>query len=142
MTIEEARKHLATLWFIVSGLLFLLLILQTIAGKYADKVNEAWGWFLPTIMPSLSLIAATWVSDVTQTSAEIQEANIFLYRLALSVSGFYLLAVFLALIGNIFSNTPPLELMRQSNLFLGPIQGLVAAIIGLFFIRKSSPKGR
>lgn len=142
MTIEECRKRLATLWFIVCGLLFLLLILQTISGKYADKVNDAWGWFLPTIMPSLSLIAATWVSDVSQTSAEGQEANRFLYKLALSVSGFYLLAVFLALIGNIFSATPPLELMRQSNLFLGPIQGLVAGIIGLFFVRKSSRKAK
>ena len=137
MTIEQCRKRLAIVWFVVSGLLFLLLILQTISGKYADKVNEAWGWFLPTIMPSLSLIAAAWVSDVSQTTAGSQEANSFLYKLALCVSGFYLLAVFLALIGNIFSATPPLELMRQSNLFLGPIQGLVAGIIGVFFVRKS-----
>jgi hypothetical protein len=30
---------------------------------------------------------------------------------------------------------PALELMRQSNLYLGPLQGLVAAALGAFFIK-------
>jgi hypothetical protein len=80
--------------------------------------------------------------ETKQSNCSQKEPIVFLGRSdgKLFVSGFYLLAVFLALIGNIFSATPPLQLMTQSNLFPGTIQGLVAAIVGLFFVRKSSQK--
>jgi cytochrome bd-type quinol oxidase subunit 2 len=140
MSIEECRKRLAIVWFVISGVLFFVLILQTIFGRYADRVSEAWSWFLPTIMPSLSLIAATWASDLSRESTQAEKANAFLYRLALLVSVFYLCAIVLVVFASAFSQIPPLEMMRQSNLFLGPIQGLVAAVIGIFFVRKSEKK--
>lgn len=136
MSIEQCRKRLAIVWFVISGILFLVLVLQTIFGRYADKVNEAWSWFLPTIMPSLSLIAATWVSDLRHENVQVEHANTFLYRLALMLSVFYLLVIVLVVFLSPLSQTPPLEMMRQSNLFLGPIQGLVAAVIGVFFVSK------
>lgn len=43
------------------------MVLQSIFGKFGTRVEEAWAWFLPTIMPTLSLIIGVLVLDVSLT---------------------------------------------------------------------------
>jgi hypothetical protein len=56
LSMETSRKRLAVLWFAGAGVVFLTLLAQTLAGRYADKAEQAWGWMLPTVVPTLSLI--------------------------------------------------------------------------------------
>ena len=44
--------------------MFLLLIAQSYGGAYGDTdVSDVWKWFLPTIMPTLSLMVGVFVVD-------------------------------------------------------------------------------
>jgi hypothetical protein len=132
----KCKKRLATLWLLSSLLLFFLLILQTIFGHYEDNISEAWGWLLPTVMPTLSLIISVLVMDALGKGVTIKTVDRFLYRISFALSSVYLLLVALAILLQPFTPLSPLRLMNQSNLWLGPLQGLVAASMGVIFVKK------
>ncbi|WP_456425770.1 hypothetical protein [Rhodocaloribacter sp.] len=139
LTKTRAQKRLATLWFVAAGLLFSLLLLQTFFGRYGDQTREAWSWFLPTIMPSLSLIAGVVASDALGRSDPKATVDPFAFRVAFLLSAAYLVIVSLTLLLSPFSPIPQLELMALSNLWLGPLQGLVGGVLGFFFVSRPKP---
>ncbi|MGH8078327.1 MAG: hypothetical protein ACREPE_13510, partial [Lysobacter sp.] len=111
---------------------------QSLVGHYEPRSEDAWAWFLPTVMPTLSLIVAVLAADyrVEPTADEKPMATVDrrMLRLAVGLSSIYLLLVALSiLIQPFLSTTAPLVLMQRSNLWLGPMQGLVAATLGVFF---------
>ncbi len=135
VSMTASKKCLATAWFIGSGLLFLVLMVQTLLGHYGDKAKEAWAWFMPTIVPTLSLITSgVVISGPLGKSLETETVDQFSYRLSLVLSIFYLIVVSLTILITPFSATPPLELMKLSNLWLAPIQGIVSAALAAFFV--------
>lgn len=71
--------------------------------------------------------------DALGKGAKNARADQFFYRLTLGISCAYILAVLLIFLLQPFTAVPPLKLMQQSNLWLGPFQGLVAAGMGAFF---------
>lgn len=98
INLASAKKKLTIVWFSGSGVLFLLVLLQTIFGKYSDKVGEAWAWLLPTFMPTLSLIVGVLVADSlgkneNKDASEPPTADQFVFRLSFSLSIAYLLTV-------------------------------------------------
>jgi hypothetical protein len=129
------KKRLATLWFISAGLIFLIFLLQTIGGRHGDNPEEAWGWLLPTLMPTLSLMVGVFVLDALGKGAKIKQVDQFLYRLAFSLSAAYLGVVSITILAGPFAAMGATALMTQSNLWLGPFQGLVSAALGAFFMR-------
>ncbi|MDB4991652.1 MAG: hypothetical protein JWN04_6830, partial [Myxococcaceae bacterium] len=69
MNIEVCKRRLATLWFSVSGFLFVLVLAQSVSGKWGTQVKDAWSWLFPTILPTLSLIVGVLAAD-TSAKAE------------------------------------------------------------------------
>jgi hypothetical protein len=134
----KAKSRLAILWFSAFFLLFALLIMQTISGTYGEHNAEAWSWFLPTIFPTLSLIIAVFVSDARGLSKQVEYVDKFFYRLTFSLSLFYLLCVFIIIVAQVFSEQWPLDFLKHSNVFLGPLQGLTAGAMVVFFRLKES----
>ncbi len=138
---KEAKRRLATVWFIGSGFLFFLLFILASVGRFGGDADEAWAWFLPTIMPTLSLIIGVYVLDVMHQGVEDGSTDPFFFRLTFWLSISYLLAValVLALPNVVFltSGVTVFEFMNQANLWLGPFQGLVAAAMGAFFVKKT-----
>lgn len=132
----KAKKYLAVLWFIGGGMIFFIMLIQTILGKYEEHSEQAWGWFLPTIIPTLSLIIGVFVMDNTNKEDHMQTCNRFLFRLSFILSFMYLIVVFLTIAMQPFSAFSSIELMKKSSLWLGPFQGLVSASLGAFFIQK------
>lgn len=133
---------LAGIWFLGGGLLFVILAGQSLTGYYEPRTEDAWGWFLPTVMPTLSLIVGALVADYRKAAAEGRDSPkpsagpIFWLGALLSV--FYLIAVSAAvLLQPLLQESSPLVLMQRSNLWLGPLQGLCIAAIGFFFQSKS-----
>src|SRR6266567_3364393 len=56
MALDAVRGRLAKVWLLGSGLTFVVVAVQSLLGHYADKTQEAWGWLLPTIMPTVGMI--------------------------------------------------------------------------------------
>jgi hypothetical protein len=136
ISMAVAKKRLATVWFAFGGFLFLVIFIQTIFGYYGDAVNEAWSWFLPTIFPTLSLITAVFVSDAAQKNGTSRAVDRFLYFLTITLSLLYLGTVSLVFFLSPLTEAGSIELMKLSNFGLGPLQGIVIACMGIFFVKK------
>jgi hypothetical protein len=131
------KRRLATLWFAGAGLIFFIVLVQSLLGRYGDQVNQAWGWLLPTVMPTLSLIVGVLVFDAVQGERTTRQTDRFLFRLTAGLGAGYLAAVLLVIALQPLATVPPLQLMNQANIWLGPFQGLVAATMGAFFVKSA-----
>ena len=134
-SVRTCKKKLACLWVSVGLALFILLVFQSIFGKFGTRVEEAWAWFLPTIMPTLSLIIGVLVLDFSSTRQQDKRIDRFFFRLAFSLSAVYLALVILVPIIQPLTSLSPFELMKRSNFWLAPLQGAVAAVLGAFFVK-------
>lgn len=130
VSMDRCRIWLAAIWFVGSGFIFLVVLLQVFLGHYGERINEAFGWFFPTVTPTLSLIISVLVVERRQRT---RVASRFLFILSLTLSSVYLLIVSLTILLQPFASIPPLELMQKSNIWLGPFQTLVVASVGAFF---------
>jgi len=111
-------------------------------GRY-ENPSEIFGWALPIIMPSLSLII-TVLGASAFGPAEKQEVRRSFFGLALWLSVIYLVLVPGTILIEPF--TPQQEgqdgsLLRISSLWLGPLQGLVASAMGVLFFTKQPASG-
>jgi hypothetical protein len=134
--LDQVRWQLAKLWFGVAGPILLILIAQSAFGKYQGKVQSVWGWALPTIMPTLSLILAALASNALEPEESKAEVRRPFYRTACWLSAAYLILVLATVLIEPFTKYEATELMALSNLWLGPFQGLVASAIGVLFFTK------
>lgn len=140
LPMATCKRRLAALWFAGAGILFFILLIQTIFGRYGERASDAWSWFLPTIMPTLSLVIGVMVMEAIGRKGRSVAVDPFLFRLTFGISAAYMLAVLSIFLLQPFSNIPPFELMNQANFWLGPFQGLVAAAMGAFFVKSPEKK--
>lgn len=137
--LDEVRTTLARLWLVGGGVIFLLLVIQSLLHVYGDLTQEAWGWFLPTLMPSLGMIVTvlTYTAlDPSMTGSVVRRTFV---PIASWLSAMYLGTVVLTILAPPVTAASPEEavaLMRTSNLWLGPLQGLVASALGVLFVSK------
>jgi len=117
----------------------MILVVQSLLHVYGDLTQEAWGWFLPTLMPSLGLIVTvlTYTAlNPLMTGSVVRKTFV---SIAMGLSILYLATVILTILIQPFASKTPaeaVELMRTSNLWLGPLQGLVASALGVLFVSK------
>lgn len=135
LSTKVCKRRLATLWFAGGLVVFVVLVLQSVFDRFGDRVEDAWSWFLPSIMPTLSLIVGVLVLDVTSSRDAEKKVDSFFFWLAFLLSAVYLVFVATTLFLQPFTGVPLLDLMKRSNLWLGPLQGLVAAALGAFFVK-------
>jgi hypothetical protein len=134
--LDSVRNRLAAVWLIGSGIVLLLVVIQALLGRFGADTQEAFGWLLPTLLPTLSMIVT--VLTYTALDPRLLEAVVrkSFFQLALWLSLFYLFLILLTIAIQPFTPIPPLELIRLSNLWLGPVQGLAASAIGILFVTK------
>lgn len=135
ISISVSKRRLAILWFTGGLLLFLLLAVLSFGSRFGDRTEDAWSWFLPTILPTLSLMIGVLVIDATSSESSDGRVGRFIFRLTYGLSLFYLVVVAMTFLTKMFVATPLLDLMTRSNLWLGPLQGLTTAALGAFFVR-------
>jgi hypothetical protein len=137
VSMDGAKRWLALIWFSFSGILFLILLIQTFFNHYGTQIDQAWSWLLPSVLPTLSLIVGVLASDAAQHDHLDTQIDRFLVRCAIGFSVVYLLVVLSTiLLQPVSSGVTPLTLMHRSQLFLSPFQGLVSALLGVFFVRQ------
>jgi hypothetical protein len=133
---SKAQQHIAVLWLCGGAFVMVILIVQSIVGDWGASTSDAWGWLLPNIVPTLTLIVGAFVAEVG-SATKPSEVSKFLYYLCGGLSGFYLINVLFILCAGNFVPMKPLELMKMSGLWLGPMQGVVSAAIGVFFVKRA-----
>src|SRR3546814_11951537 len=104
-----------------------LLVAQSLLGRYEPATHEVWGWFLPTVMPTLSLIVGVLVADRRAAGKGQDERQAgkpvddLFFRLGAGMSVMYLLLVGSSvLVQPLFPLPPRLYILTRSNLWLVP----------------------
>jgi len=134
--VGRCKRHLAIVWFVGAGVVFAVMLTQSLLGRYGNDLTSAWGWVLPTILPTLSLIIGVLVADALQGPEKARKVDRFLFRLSIGISMIYVLVVLATILLQPVSPIPPPEVMKQSHLWLGPFQGIASACLGAFFVRR------
>jgi cytochrome bd-type quinol oxidase subunit 2 len=143
VSMKLAKRRLARLWFVAAGVLFLIVLGQTVGNAYPGKADKAWAWLLPTVVPTLSLIIGALVAEVQPTGRKEAEVDAFIVSLALALSCMYLLVVLATILVQplVLSWTTRTEFLNLSHLWLAPLQGLVGAVLGALFVRQTKDGG-
>ena len=151
LPLETARWRLGAVWFAGSGLIFALLVVQSIAGVYEDRAQSIWGWVLPNLVPTLSLMIGVFAGAALLEEADTDKMRVRrgFYRLSVGLSCFHLMAVLLTILAQPLmpalsaeSTVDPRASLEMSNLWLGPLQGFVAATLGTLFFSKTGKRVR
>lgn len=133
------QQRLATVWLVGSGASFLLLFVQLATGKHDPSISE---WLLPAIVPTLTLMIGALVTANLVANKQSEKgketalpmADRFLYRLALGLSAFYLLLLFIILL--LSATTDIKALIANVGVMLTAVQGLVGLVLGAFFVKR------
>jgi len=133
VALEEARNRLATVWLAGSGAVFLVLMVQSILGKYDQQLQEVWSWFVPTVLPTLALMIGVIGAAALSETNDQREVKSWFFRLTFGLSIFYLVVLAATILLEPFSKTPGIQLFTLSNYWLSPLQGLAVAAIGVLF---------
>jgi hypothetical protein len=137
--LDNVRSKLTGIWLIGSGIIFFVIVIQSLRHAYGDLTQEAWGWFLPTILPSLGLMITVLTYTALDPLSSASVVRKAFERIAVWLSAAYLFTVSLTILMQPFTGTSPsdaIALMRTSNLWLGPLQGLTSSALGVLFASK------
>ena len=133
---EKAKQRIALVWFILSPVIIILVLLLEINGKFTSKSSEAWGWLFSNILPTLTLMLSVFFYDSRNNKPSF-EINRFYFNLAMGSSLFYLALLFAVILGNPFTGLAMVPWMQKSTIILGPIQSIAAGAIGIFFLNRN-----
>lgn len=137
ISMDKCKKQLAIVWFAGAGFLFLVVFAKSIGGNLSkENSQEIWEWVTQSLVPVLSLIISVFVMDQRGKAMEKKTVDSFVYKIAIGFSSAYLLFLLLTLFLEPFSALSLSELIRQNNVFIIPLHGLVSAAIGVFFFKR------
>lgn len=134
LTMHAARKRLAVVWFAGAFVCFVVLLYISFFSQDADPTG-LWDWFLPAIVPNLSLIVGVLVYAQRQAQTDTP-IDPFLYHLARWLSLLYIALLLLPLLFFPLTGKPLPELLNLSRLWLAAVQGLATGVMGAFFVRQ------
>jgi cytochrome bd-type quinol oxidase subunit 2 len=134
MPVTQGQWRLAYIWLGGAGVSFAILLAQTMWRKFGDQYDRAWSWFLPTVLPVLTLIVSSLVYQArTNETATVDRR---MYQISAAFSVFYLSLVLGVLLSTAFPGVLPLDRMTQAQLWLSPVHALTASALGAFFVSK------
>jgi hypothetical protein len=142
VTLETIRVRLSRLWLVGSGAIFVVLIAQSIAGRFGEDVRDVWGWALPNLLPTLSLMLSIMGADALRPRADPVAVRAPFGAIAYWLSASYLALIVVSILAEPLTRYEPLELLKLSGLWLGPMQGLVASALGVLFFSEQSRNPR
>ena len=138
-SLAQGQVKLTRLWFVWSGLLFTVVLIQSVGGSSGVRTADVWGWFTPLVLPTLSVIIGVLVSP-SKTSQPEEPPSRTIFALAFWLSAFYLTIVTLTILLGpaawISSGTLPVDFMAMSKLWLLPVQSLVTGALAAFFVSR------
>src|SRR3712207_5453722 len=105
VSLESVRARLALIWFSGCGIVFVMLVGQSLGGLFGDQLEKAWGWAIPNIAPTLSLMISVFAAYALIPSDEVDKMKVrqTFSRLASGLSVFYLINVAIVIIAAPFT---------------------------------------
>ncbi len=138
LTLDAARTNLSYIWFIGSGVLFFVLVIQSLLGKYSTDTQQVWSWYLPCVLPTLSLMVSVLGAGALGAGDQRNLRRGF-FTLTVGLSVMYLIILATTIVVASF-RTPAVDVLVVSSAYLSPLQGVVVAAIGYIFISKHALK--
>lgn len=141
MSTSKCRAWLTAIWLCLGGFIFLLLAVQTMAGKYGAEADSVWAWFGQRVWPTMGLTLGVFFAD-RQLAKKRRDENMVrasVYWVTVVLSGVYLLLFLAVLLCQPLTETPLAVLMKQSDLYLGLLVTVVATAMGVFFVKGDGP---
>lgn len=140
MNSQRAQRILAGLWLLFFICQAILLVVRAIFGgnsaALSDSTNDMWKWYLPMILPTISIVLAA--TFATRHSAHDAILNAFGVVVAVALSTLYLLCIScLLLIPPTVGLSPEnhVKLLHDSGYWLSGMQVGVGLAIGYVFGR-------
>jgi cytochrome bd-type quinol oxidase subunit 2 len=134
--LDRARNLVAIIWFAGALLAVCLVIAQSIFGRFAGYTQEFWGWFTPTIFPTLALIVGVIGGTIFEDDKQQRTVKRFFFRGAVVLSVVYLAVLLLTLLLEPLAGSHDMQYFNLANYWLSPIQGLVVAALAALFNSK------
>ncbi|HEX5026947.1 MAG TPA: toll/interleukin-1 receptor domain-containing protein [Agriterribacter sp.] len=137
VTLIRAIKKLAVVWVCISVFLMLIILLQTIFGRYGNMAGSAWSWILLTVIPGNLVILSGYLKHKKLPGAMMPDATYLLYRIAYYLSFAYLLAVTAVLLLQPFGdvNKSPADKLHATDTGLLIFEGFLLIVLGLFIYK-------
>src|ERR1700688_4305790 len=101
MSVSEGQRKIALVWFCGGAVTMIALIIQSLLGYWGNKVSDAWSWFLPTVLPTLTLIVGSVIADAGKVQTSEKQIDAFPFLIALWLSVFYFVCVLISLLAGI-----------------------------------------
>jgi hypothetical protein len=136
---KDAQKKISIFWFVSSGILAILFIVFTVLNRFDGNTMKAWEWYSQNILPSLSLMIATFHASTAEMMPE-KMIDRYYFKIGYWISIFYhsaiYITIFLAPVAFRFADLSIIDLMERSKIYLTIIQGIVTYALGLFFVNE------
>ncbi len=137
--IATGQSWLAGIWFVGAAVTFVLMLLETMGPRAPLAAGDAWPWYLPLVVPTLSLMLGTIVAQAMQSRGAGKKATVGrpAFVAASSLSVLYLAMVLVLLVVWPLLRMRPSEasdMLQKSNMWLPAVQGLVGIALGAFFV--------
>ena len=140
-SLETTRARLFRIWMTGSGVCALILAVETIAGRFGQDGSEVIGWFMPNVLPTLSLMVSLIRTEALRPAVDDPMVKPLFASFAVWGSVAYLGTILSTILLEPFTAYQPLELLKLSNLWLGPLQGLVVSSIGTLYFSERAQQG-
>ena len=136
-SVTKSQRQLLLVWSGLGAVALTIVLIQTApGGAYSRNASEVWDWFLPTVVPTISLMVGTVIAD-TRAGDRRATVDAFAFRLALSVSILYLALVVTFLFMYAQSAQPTADLKGSSKI-VNALYAIVGIALGTMFVSRKT----
>ncbi len=141
--VRQLQYRLLSIWLYGGLATGVLLIVLTLSGRYESNADKVWSWFIPTIVPTLSLMIGVIAAEAMLPPERRGEHSVEqrFAGLATRLSCAYIVVLFGTIVATTIaaaldtSGEPKTaaEWLLSSNYWLAPFQAFAAVAIGAVF---------
>ena len=135
--VKEAQRRLMIVWLAGAAIPLLVLFAQTVGGKFGPDADKAFSWLMPHVIPTLLLMVGAVAADPSASGGGAR-ADRTAFQVSQWLSVTYLALLLATLLLQPLSSLTPFQMMKTSELWLGPLQGVVGLSLGAFFVSRRS----
>jgi hypothetical protein len=134
--LADTRKKLLWLWLGFTSIIMILIILQTLAGKFDLIERMAWLWAFTHLLPILLLLLCAVLLNKNPSKVLYQSTFQAVYYASLG----YLILIILTIFALPYAtlNWSIEEYLRKSNLWLMPYQAVLLIAFGIMYFKKET----
>lgn len=135
MDLLDGQRKLLVIWLLGTAPALLIVLARTFQNS--NEIEKVWSWLLPSVMPTLSLVLGTYAATALTEVQQPRSVDVLFFRVSVALSLAYLAIISIAICVYPFSAPPATKILDKVSLVMGPVQGLVSACLGVFFISNS-----